>query len=311
MKTAIGVDLGGTYIKGAIVDETGQILIKDEIPTLVEAGPEAILERIAGFAIDLAARARLGPRDITGVGVGIPGFIDDDRGEAAEVVNLGWRCVPVRAPLEKRLGLRVYMENDANAAALGEAWAGAGKERGSALCVTLGTGVGGGIVLNGRVWRGESVMAGEIGHIVLERDGAPCNCGQRGCLETVASATGVVRLMKEAIASGAPSSVHPEGLTAADVFRAAEQGDKAALQVVSHTADILGWGLAIAANIVNPAVIIIGGGMARAGEVLFAPVRAAFEKNALRRVRDVVEIVPAVLGNDAGVVGAAKLALYA
>ena len=311
MRQAVGIDLGGTFMKGAVVTEEGCIVHKEEIPTEAEKGAADVLVRMERFVRDLAAGIRKDAGSFAGVGIGIPGFIDDTSGVAVEVVNMGWRRVEVRAVLAKRLGLPVYLDNDANVAALGEAWAGAGRGRKLALCVTLGTGVGGGIVIDGRVLRGANTMAGEIGHIVLEPGGAPCNCGLHGCLETLASATGVVRLAKEAVARGVPSALPEEGLTSADVFAAAGRGDEAARQATDHAVESLGRGLAIGANILNPEVIVVGGGMSKAGDALFAPLRAAFARYALARVGEAVEIVPAALGNDAGVVGAAKLALYA
>ncbi len=310
LRTAVGIDLGGTFIKGAVVDEEGTIVVKEEIPTHAERGPDDILRRMEELVRSLIERTGIAPAACAGVGVGIPGFIDTDAGVAVEVVNIGWKNVRVRDPLAQALGLPVHMENDANAAALGEAFAGAAKGCESALCITLGTGIGGGVILDGQVLRGASHMAGEIGHIVMYPDGAACNCGHRGCLETVASATGVVRLATERIERGEKTELQKASLTAADVFAAASRGDSVAQAVVAKAVEDLGRGLAIGANIVNPVIIVVGGGMARAGEALFRPLREAFGRYALGRVADVVTIVPATLGNDAGVVGASKLALF-
>ena len=310
MRHAVGIDLGGTFMKGAVISDDGSIVVKDEIATQAEKGPRDVLLRMESFVRDLARRAALAASALQGVGIGIPGFIDDQTGVAVEVVNMGWRNVTVRPVLAERLAIPVFMDNDANVAALGEAWVGAGRGRASALCVTLGTGVGGGIVLDGRVLRGANTMAGEIGHIVMEPDGAPCNCGNRGCLETISSATGVVRLARQAIADGVRSSLGRADFTAADVFAAAARGDEAAKRAVEHAIETLGRGLASGANILNPEVIVVGGGMSKAGDALFVPLRAAFSRYVLPRVAEVVVVLPATLGNDAGVVGAAKLALY-
>ncbi len=310
MRSAIGIDLGGTFIKGALVDETGEILYKEEIPTIAMRGAPDILDRIYRLVLRLTSPEGMAPRKIEGVGIGIPGFIDDKTGTAIEVVNLGWRNVAIRGPLRAKLDKPVYLENDANVAALGEAWIGAGRNRDTAICITLGTGVGGGIILNGKILRGVTVMAGEIGHMVLEPDGALCNCGHRGCLETVSSATGVVRLAKEALQAGIKSSMDPEDLTSADVFAALEQGDEVAKHIILHATDTLGRALGILANVINPEVMVIGGGMAKAGDALFVPLREAFERYALQRAAKACDIVPAILGNDAGVVGAANLALF-
>lgn len=314
LRKAIGIDLGGTFIKAALVDQEGAILYKEEAPTLAERGPDDILLRIEQMIRDIAAKHALQISDLSGLGIAIPGFIDDATGVADEVVNIGWRNVAVREPLHARLGIHVAMENDANAAALGEAWAGAGRGRRFALCVTLGTGVGGGVVIDGKVLRGANTMAGEIGHMVMVPGGAPCNCGHHGCLETISSATGVVRLAREGLAraqaAGESSALAAvQDLTAAAVFAAAEAGDVLANAVVDEAIETLAWGLGTAANVVNPEVIVVGGGMSRAGERLFAPLREAFPRYALRRVALAATIVPATLGNDAGVVGAARLAL--
>lgn len=311
MRYAVGIDLGGTFMKGAVVSDEGVIAVKDEIATKAENGPHDVLLRMEAFVRDLAQRAGLTVSQLEGVGLGIPGFIDDATGVAVEVVNMGWRDVSVRPVLAEHLAIPVFMDNDANVAALGEAWVGAGRGQTSALCVTLGTGVGGGIVLDGRVLRGANTMAGEIGHIVMEPDGAQCNCGNRGCLETISSATGVVRLARQAIADGAKTSLEDAGFTAADVFAAAAQGDEAAARALAHAIETLGRGLAVGANLLNPQVIVVGGGMSKAGDALFRPLGEAFSHYVLPRVAEAVVLEPAVLGNEAGVVGAAKLALYA
>ncbi len=310
LRVSVGIDLGGTFIKGALIDEQGNLLVKDEVPTEASNGAQWILKRIEELTLQLIVQSSTKRSEVVGLGIGIPGFIDPSRGLAEEVINIGWHDVPVIAPLQTALDMPVYMENDANLAALGEAWVGAGRGYRNALCITLGTGVGGGVIINGKVLQGESHMAGEIGHFVLDPDGAPCNCGHRGCLETVSSATGVVRLARERIEQGEQTEIQKANLTAATVFAAADRGDRVAQAIVHEAAETLGRGLAIAANLINPDVIVIGGGMARAGETLFTPVRLAFQAYALRRVAQAVTLVPASLGNDAGVVGAGKLALY-
>ncbi len=308
VKKAVGIDIGGTYVKGALVDERGVILVKDQIPTHKEDGFAEILRNIAAFVQRLAVAGGATLQDLVGVGVGIPGFIDDREGSAVEVINVGWRQVPLRAILANALGLSIWMENDANAAALGESWIGAGRGAESLLCVTLGTGVGGGIVLQQRVWRGTNHMAGELGHFVVDPDGVPCKCGKRGCLETFASATGMLRLAREGLERGEPSVLMADRLSTIEIFDAAANGDALAAAVVMTAADKLGRGLAYAADLLNPEVIIIVGGVAQAGEALLAPVRTAFARDALRRVAAATRLVSALLGNDAGVVGAAKLA---
>ncbi len=311
MLKAVGIDLGGTFIKGALVNEHGTIEKKEEIPTQAENGPADILQRIEAMVHRLCG-AENHPADvISGVGIGVPGFVDDETGIAVEVVNLGWRDVPVVEPLSTKLHVPVYMDNDANAAALGEAWVGAGRNHKSAVLVTLGTGVGGGIVIAGRVLRGAFAMAGEIGHLRMEHEGAHCNCGGIGCLETVSSATGVVRLAQVAIAAGKPTSLPSASLTAADVFQAREQGDEVAIEVVNKAMDTLARALSMVAVVVNPEVFVIGGGMAKAGTAITEPLQQFFSTYALPRIAALTKIELATLGNDAGIVGAARLALFA
>lgn len=309
LQTAIGIDFGGTYIKGALLDEQGVILAKDQIATLPERGAADILQRIGELAQRLAKMQGLRVQEMAGIGLGIPGFIDDQTGYVVEVVNIGWSMVNVREPLQSLFHVPVVLENDANCAALGEAWIGAGRNSSSALCITLGTGVGGGIVLEQRIWRGVNHMAGEIGHLVMDPEGSLCNCGRSGCLETYSSATGLLRLAKAALHDGIPSRLTENTLSPPMIFRYAKTGDELASTVVAKSAEMLGRGLALAANLINPEVIIVGGGLAQAGEVLMQPVRSAFMKYALPRVNAAVRIVPALLGNDAGVVGAGRLVL--
>ncbi len=308
MKKAIGIDLGGTYIKGALIDEQGQILVKEQISTLKELGADDILRRIAELIRQLAQMGEVPMSDLLGVGIGIPGFIDERQGMAVEVINIGWKNIAVREPLEKMVQLPVFMDNDANAAALGEAWVGAGRGTDSAICVTLGTGVGGGIVLHQKIWSGSNHMGGELGHFVMDPEGAPCNCGRRGCLETFSSATGILRMAKDGIESGVTTTLTIEELSTKGVFDAAVAGDELGQMVVAKAAEMLGRGLAMAADLINPEMIIIGGGVAKAGDDLFVPVRESFLRYALPRVAEAARIVPALLGNDAGVVGAGKLA---
>ncbi|MCY0868970.1 MAG: ROK family protein, partial [Firmicutes bacterium] len=267
---AVGIDLGGSFVKGALVDEGGNILLSREIPTVAQEGSDRVLARIAGLVRELAEQGGARLRDLAGVGVGVPGFLDEASGVAVEVINIGWRDVPVRKILTDELGTVIHLENDANAAALGEVFAGGGRGYDSALFVTLGTGVGGGIVIGGRVHRGVNMMAGEIGHLVLEPGGAPCNCGRFGCLETISSATGLVRLaLQYAREAGTPLS--GEEPTAEAVFASAARGSSYAQRAVHHAVEALGRGLAMAADLLNPQVIVVGGGMAKAGDALLVP----------------------------------------
>jgi len=310
-KRYIGVDLGGTNIKIGVVDSSGNLLYKMERPTLAEEGTDAVIARMSASAREAAEASGTSWDQVAGIGVGLPGFLDISRGIVKRLTNLPWENVPIRGLLEKAWERPVMIDNDANVAALGEAWSGAGAGVSDLVCITLGTGVGGGVIAGGRLVHGVGGAAGEIGHIRMEEDGALCGCGQRGCLETIASATGIVRMAKEMVASGRETSLaeaaRTDTLSARDVFREMEAGDPVAKEVVDRATDALAKAMATLSVILNPARFIVGGGVARAGESLFRPLREAYFKRALPSAAEGVSIVPAQLGNDAGVIGAAGL----
>lgn len=310
-KRYIGVDLGGTNIKVGVVDPAGKLLYKTERPTRAEEGTEAVIRRITSCAREAAEAAGASWDQIAGVGVGLPGFLDIPRGVVKRLTNLPWENVPIRDLLEKAWERPVMIDNDANVAALGEAWSGAGAGVSDLVCITLGTGVGGGVIAGGRLVHGVGGAAGEIGHIRMEEGGAPCGCGQRGCLETIASATGIVRMAKEMVASGRKTALAEAAragtLSSRDVFREMEAGDSVAREVVERATDALARAMATLSVVLNPARFIIGGGVARSGDSLFRPLREAYKKHALPSAAEGVSIVPAQLGNDAGVIGAAGL----
>ncbi|WP_245575688.1 ROK family glucokinase [Alicyclobacillus contaminans] len=298
-----GIDIGGTSVKTAFVSSEGEILHRAEMPTRPETGLDDFFARLRALFQQEARSAGIRIQDVTGVGVGVPGFLDDACAVVVEAVNLAWRDVPLRDRLEACLELPAAIENDANLAALGESWVGGGKGRQHLLCVTVGTGIGAGLVLNGIIYRGMNGMAGEIGHLVVQRQGGiRCNCGQTGCLETVASATAIIRQAKERMPERAANIVG-----ASDVFSLAEQGSAEAQAVVAEAADWLGYGLALTATALNPDCIVVGGGVSKARELFLQPVRQAFIRYSLERIHE-APLVPAELGNDAGVVGAARLA---
>ncbi|MCL6516833.1 ROK family glucokinase [Alicyclobacillus sp.] len=304
-----GIDIGGTSVKTALVDDAGTPLIKRALPTDPERGPEDLCRRLAETLRAMADAAGVDRRAVRGAGVGVPAFLDLARGEVVEAINLGWRGVPLADLMADALGLPVAVDNDANLAALGEAWTGAGAGAETVLCATVGTGVGGGVVIHGRLHHGANGMAGEIGHMRVVREGGlPCNCGQTGCLETVASATAIVREARDRQDAGL---LPPEEriLGAEDVARLARSGHEPARWVMETAARWLGFGLAQAAVVLNPDVIVIGGGVSKAGDLLLAPARAAFSEYAQRLVAEATSVRLARLGNDAGVVGAARLAM--
>ncbi|WP_261129456.1 ROK family glucokinase [Bacillus sp. Marseille-Q3570] len=312
-KLSIGIDLGGTTIKMAIVDPKGNIVEKWEIPTDTSNNGRNISQDIADSLKMKLENANLELKDIEGIGIGAPGFINMENGFVYHAVNVGWENYPLKDDLESKTGLEVIVDNDANIAALGEMWKGAGKQASDLICITLGTGIGGGIISNGTILHGTNGMAGEIGHITSIVDGgADCNCGKKGCLETIASATGISRIAMEGLDQN-PTSVLNKTLgkgmkvSAEDVFNAAGKGDAWAIEVIDSITHHLGLAIANMANVINPSRIVIGGGVSRAGDLLMVPLKNEFSKYALPRVQDGADFAIASLGNDAGVIGSARL----
>lgn len=311
-KIYVGVDLGGTTIKVGICDATGSLKHTYEGPTKSEEGAEAGMERIAQYVRTIVEESPYEWEQVAGVGAGMAGFLDIPNGFIKFSNNLNWRNVPAKKILEEKLGVPVKINNDANVAALGEAWGGAGRGFANCVCYTLGTGVGGGIIINEKIYEGFGGMAGELGHmsIVPDLEAINCSCGQKGCLETVSSATGIIRMAKDAVERGDRTSLAlVENLTAKDVFDAGKSGDEVALRIINRAAYYLGRSMASIAVVVNPQRFIIGGGVSRAGEILFQPIRQIFAQYTPEDAQTGVDIVPATLGNDAGVVGAAGLLL--
>ncbi|KAF6575351.1 ROK family glucokinase [Paenibacillus sp. EKM212P] len=308
----VGVDLGGTAIKVGICNENGQLLHTYEGPTETDKGVDVVIGNIEKYVRHIVEQSPYEWDQLKGVGAGVAGFTNVRDGIIVLAPNIGFRDVPIRALLENRIGKPVKIDNDANVAALGEAWAGAGKSIENCVCYTLGTGVGGGIIINGKIYQGSSGMAGEIGHIsvVPDLEAIQCGCGKMGCLETVSSATGIIRMAKDAVERGDRTSLALEDQIAAkEVFDAAKAGDEVALRIVNRAAFYLGKSMAAVAAVLNPELFIIGGGVSKAGDFLFEEMRRVYAKLAPEPLQKGVYIVPAVLGNDAGIVGAAGLLL--
>jgi glucokinase len=314
-KWLVGVDIGGTTIKMAFISLSGDILYSWEIDTDKMDSGRHIPTSIAKSIDQKLTELNHTKNRLIGIGIGAPGPVNAEDGSIEVAVNLGWEHFPLQAILERETSLPVVVDNDANIAAIGEMWKGAGKGAKNLICVTLGTGVGGGIIVNGEVVHGVNGAGGEIGHMTsVPKDGAPCNCGKSGCLETVASATGIVRLAIEELASSNSISQlrdyyeKHQTITAKQVFDAANEGDELAKRVIHQVAYHLGLALANLANGLNPEKIVIGGGVSKAGDTLLKPLKEEFFPFAFPRVAQGLEIVTATLGNDAGVIGGAWLA---
>lgn len=296
MKYAIGVDIGGTNIPASLVDEKGRIIQTVEKKTDAHDGPEAVTDRITDSIKELMSKTNTA---IMGIGLGVPGALDLDNGVIETSPNLkDWKKVPILKMLKQKTKLDIYMDNDANCAAIAEHWIGGARGSKNAIVMTLGTGVGGGIIINDKIFRGSHGTAGEIGHITIERNGRACACGNLGCLESYASATGAILTAKE---------LGLQVNTAHDIFLKAEAGDRTAIESLKESGKHLGIGIACLANIFDPDVIIIGGGFASAEKYLFPAAKEEAYKRALKTVMDKIEIKRAELSNNAGVVGAARL----
>jgi len=308
----LGIDLGGTDTKFGIVDEQGRIVRSAKNPTHSERGPDAVLESIAVHARDLVED---GGYKVTSVGMGCPGPLSSRLGVVFETPNLpGWVNIPAQKILEEKLQLPVALSNDANAAAYGEWWVGAGQAVDTMILFTLGTGVGGGLVLDDQLWSGLDDTAGELGHMIINFDGPLCGCGNKGCIEAYASATAMRRDVKAALAAGVQTSIKiPEG--AEDdfgtriVYDAAVQGDAFAIELFAKVGYYLGIAAATTINIFNPEMIAYGGAVSNAGDFIFKPLIETAKANCFETPGKRCQIVRATLGNDAGIIGAAGLAM--
>ena len=313
----IGIDLGGTSIKFGILTLEGEVQDKWAIPTNILSDGKHIVPDIIESINHRLNLYNLDKSDFIGIGMGTPGTVDIEAATVRGAFNLNWADVQeVGAPISEGVGLPFILDNDANVAALGERWVGAGENQPDVVFITLGTGVGGGIVADGNLIHGVVGAAGEIGHIVVEpHDGFACTCGNHGCLETVTSATGVVRLARKFAEEYEGSSQikasidNGDEVTSKDIFIAAEAGDAFALSVVDKFAYYLGFACANLGSTLNPAAIVIGGGVSAAGEFLRSKVETYFQKYSFSTVRGSTKIKLAELGNDAGIIGAASLAL--
>jgi len=311
----LGLDLGGTNMVGAALTSGGDLLAKSKIPSEVSQGPGHVIDRIVTCLSDVLAQSGCSREDVLATGIGSPGPLNPYTGVVYTTPNLpGWKNVALADELREKLGVAVFIENDANSAAYGEYWLGAGREYKDLVCLTLGTGIGGGIILNNELIRGLDGTAAEIGHMTIEMNGRKCGCGNHGCLEAYASATGIVNRTRDAIQNGENTILTEmvsdlNSLTSKDVSAAMEEGDDLARRIITETGEILGVGIATLVNLLNPEVVVLCGGVIAAGEPLFEPIRETVKKRAFDVPASRAQIVPSELGDDAGVIGAAGVAL--
>ena len=307
-KYCFGIDVGGTSVKCGLFQTDGVLVEKWEIPTRRENNGEAIIPDIAKTILDKIAERKMDKEDIDGVGIGVPGPVKNDS-IVCQCVNLGWGTFDVAETLSGKIGLPVKVGNDANVAALGEMWKGGGQGCKNGVMVTLGTGVGGGVIINGSIIGGVHGAGGEIGHMkVSDTETDVCGCGKCGCLEQYASATGIVRLAKKRLAADDTATTLrdlPE-VTAKDIFDAAKAGDAVSLELVETLGTILGGALAAIACVADPEMFVIGGGVSKAGQILLDVVQKHFKERAFQACED-TKFVLASLGNDAGMYGCAKM----
>jgi len=318
-KRYVGIDLGGTNLKVGLVSAEGKVLRRVSIPTQASRGPAHVLARMAAGVRRVAREARLRLEDVSAVGVGTPGPVDTRRGVVVFAPNLpGWRNIAVRRTLQEALGRTVVLENDANVAAYGEFRCGVAGAVRDLVMLTLGTGVGGGIVLDGRLFRGVADTGAELGHIVIVQAGRRCGCGNRGCLEAYASATAVVARLQEHVDAGAPTCLAPADgrrrrrrappLTCEAIFHAAAQGDALATRIVEETAEYLATGITSLLHVLNPQRVVLTGGMMGAGDAFLNRVRGRVTATAFPRAAAACEVCWSTLGGDAGILGAALAA---
>ncbi len=316
MKYYVGIDLGGTNVKAGLVDANTNVLAKLQVPTQVEAGPDKVIAVMADAARQVVERGNISMDQVASIGIGSPGSIDYEAGVILSAPNLtDFNDLPLRNRVTEVTGRPVILENDANAAAFGEFWAGAGRDQSIRHLVmfTLGTGVGTGLIIDGKLIRGAFGLGAEGGHMIIEPNGRPCGCGQKGCLEAYTSAPHTAARATEAVETGGNSSLQAilndnRLITSKDVFDAAAKGDPLANRIVDETVFYLALGCISICRLLDPQMIVFAGGMILAGDILFERLHKSVDRQNWKMTKKTVEIVPAKLGNDAGFIGAAAVA---
>jgi glucokinase len=312
----LGIDLGGTKILTAVVTSQGKMLSRDHSITPAQKGREAVIQSILESANHALEQADIAISELTAIGVGAPGLSNPETGVLFTSPNLpGWQNVPLRDIMQERLGNKTFLINDANAAALGEFYFGTARGARNFIYITLSTGIGGGIVIDGKIYSGAIGAAGEVGHMTIDDDGPICNCGNRGCWETLASGTALAREARQRIEEGVTTSILEyaerdiEKVTAQVVHSAAEHGDSLAKELIAQTGYYVGVGLANLINIFNPELIVIGGGLSNIGDMLLKPAFKTAGERAYKEAFQVMRFASAELGRNSGVLGAATFAL--
>lgn len=315
-RLALGIDLGGSKILSAVVNEGGRMLSRDHSLTPAARGPEAVIRALLASARTALNQAGISVAELAGIGIGAPGLSNPETGVVFTSPNLpGWKDVPLKDIVEEEMGVKTYLINDANAAALGEMWFGAARGARNFIYITLSTGIGGGIVIDGQVYSGALGTAGEIGHMTIEADGPRCNCGNTGCWEMLASGTALAREVKKRLKEGAKTTIldYADGsldkVTAEVVHCAAEQGDALARELIARTSYYVGVGLANLINIFNPELIIIGGGLSNMGAMLLEPAYKVAGERAYQVAFASVRFARAELGRNSGAIGVAAFVL--
>lgn len=310
----VGIDLGGTNIVAGIVDDHGTLIYKESIPTRKDATDTELVTDMCSLVLNMLKKKNLQESDIKSIGIGVPGSFDAEKGIIILTVNLPFRMSPVRDIFAKYTNIPVYLDNDANCAALGEITSGGARGYSNSITITIGTGVGGGIIINGRIYSGFNFSGGELGHMVIRVDGEKCTCGRKGCYESYASATALIRETKKALIKHPDSVISelcegdPEKITAKTAFDAMRKGDATGTRIVENYIKDLGEGIINYINIFQPEVILIGGGVSKEGDYLLDPLREyvsqfTYGAGLIRQTK----IEKALLGNDAGIIGAAML----
>lgn len=306
----IAVDLGGTKIGCALTDLNGKILVENTIPTNAQGGEQEVLKRMFSIIEKILEESGKGTDEIKAIGIGAPGPLDSNKGVILETPNLPFENFQIVKHIEDKFKVKTYLENDANAAAIGEYLFGAGKGTSNMVYITVSTGIGAGAIINGKIYRGTTCNALELGHATILPDGPRCNCGNLGCLEVLASGTAIAREANKALELGADSSLkHYEKVTSYEVFKEASLGDKLAVDIIDKALGYLGIGVANAITTLDPEKVIIGGGVAMAGDVLFDKVRKIVKQRCFKVLNESCEIVQAALKTKSGIVGAAAVAI--